>query len=100
MMKNKKKKKINMTKALTSLKKNLLNTKSITKNIFTNKDLNEKLRVNSGKLVYKMDLMNNINSDDEEKSIELLETIYKDDVNKFRNIEIQKDKLKELYYKT
>ena len=99
MMKNKKKKKINMTKALTSLKKNLLNTKSITKNIFTNKDLNEKLRVNSGKLVYKMDLINNINSDDEEKSIELLETIYKDDVNKFRNIEIQKDKLKELYLK-
>ena len=62
MMKNKKKKKINMAKALTSLKKNLLNTKSITKNIFTNKDLNEKLRVNSGKLVYKMDLINNINS--------------------------------------
>ena len=99
MMKNKKKKKINMTKALTSLNKNLLNTKSITKNIFTNKDLNEKLRANSGKLVYKMDLMNNINSDDEEKSIELLETIYKDDVNKFRSIEIQKDKLKELYLK-
>ena len=99
MMKNKKKKKINMTKALTSLKKNLLNTKSNTKNFFTNKDLNEKLRANSGKLVYKMDLMNNINSDDEEKSIELLETIYKDDVNKFRSIEIQKDKLKELYLK-
>ena len=99
MMKNKKKKKINMTKALTSLKKNLLNTKSITKNIFTNKDLNEKLIVNSGKVVYKMDLINNINSDDEEKSIELLETIYKDDVNKFRSIEIQKDKLKELYLK-
>ena len=60
-MKNKKKKKINILKNISSLKKDLLNPKIISNEYILNENIDNVSKAHKSKLAYNIELVNNIN---------------------------------------
>ena len=92
-MKNKRKKKINILKNIAVLKKDLLNQKFFSNNYASNNNINNKSGSISSKLSYKIEILNNINTDNEETGQEILEKLYTEELNKFKIVDSKKEKL-------
>jgi len=92
-MKNKRKKKINILKNIAVLKKDLLNPKFFSNNYASNTNINNKSGSISSKFSYKIEILNNINADNEETGQEILEKLYREELNKFKIIDSKKEKL-------
>ena len=92
-MKNKRKKKINILKNIAVLKKDLLNPKFFSNNYVSNTNINNKSGSLSSKLSYKIEILNNINTDNEETGQEILEKLYREELNKFKIVDSKKEKL-------
>lgn len=92
-MKTKRKKKINILKNISALKKDLLNPKFFSNNYVSNTNINNKSGSISSKLSYKIEILNNINTDNEETGQEILEKLYREELNKFKIIDSKKEKL-------
>ena len=99
MMKNKKKKKINIFKTISSLKKDLLNPKILSNNFITNQNINNKSGTHSSKLSHKIEIINNITTENEENAQVILENLFKEELNKFKIIDSKKEKLKNINLK-
>ena len=95
-MKNKKKKKINILKNISSLKKDLLNPKIISNEYILNENIDNVSKAHKSKLAYNIELVNNINSDEEENVKEILEKLYQNELNKFKINDLKKEKLKNI----
>lgn len=82
-MEKKKKNSIGMMTDISSLKKNLLDSKPDLNPIFSNKKISKKLHSNFCKSSRKLEIINSINSaeEDEESSQKLLEKLYREELN-------------------
>ena len=98
-MKNKKKKKTNILKNIASLKKDLLNPKFFSNNYSANTNINNQSKTYSSKLSYKIGILNNINTEDEENGQEILENLFREELTKFKIIDSKKEKLKNINLK-
>ena len=92
-MKNKRKNKINILKNISILKKDLLNPKIFSNNYKPNTNINNKSGSISSKLSYKIEILNNINTENEYNAQEILEKLYREELNKFKIVDSKKDKL-------
>ena len=92
-MKNKRKNKINILKNISILKKDLLNPKIFSNNYKTNTNINNKSGSISSKLSYKIEILNNINTENEYNAQEILEKLYREELNKFKIVDSKKEKL-------
>ena len=99
MMKNKKKKKINIFKTISSLKKDLLNPKILSNNFIITQNINNKSGTHSSKLSHKIEIINNITTENEENAQVILENLFKEELNKFKIIDTKKEKLKNINLK-
>ena len=91
-MKNKRKKKIDILKNISTLKKGLLNQKIISNDCILDKNVDNASKTHSSNLSYKI----NINTDDEENVKEILEKLYQEELNKLKMTETIKEKLKNI----
>ena len=98
-MEKKKKNSIGMMTDISSLKKNLLDSKPDLNPIFSNKKISKKLHSNFCKSSRKLEIINSINSaeEDEESSQKLLEQLYREELNKFAELDKKKEKLKNIF---
>ena len=92
-MKNKRKNKINILKNISILKKDLLNPKIFSNNYKPNANINNKSGSISSKLSYKIEILNNINTENEYNAQEILEKLYREELNKFKIVDSKKEKL-------
>ena len=92
-MKNKRKNKINILKNISILKKDLLNPKIFSNNYKPNTNINNKSGSISSKLSYKIEILNNINTENEYNAQEILEKLYREELNKFKIVDSKKEKL-------
>ena len=92
-MKNKRKNKINILKNISILKKELLNPKIFSNNYKPNTNINNKSGSISSKLSYKIEILNNINTENEYNAQEILEKLYREELNKFKIVDSKKEKL-------
>ena len=92
-MKNKRKNKINILKNISILKKDLLNPKISSNNCKPNTNINNKSGSISSKLSYKIEILNNINTENEYNAQEILEKLYREELNKFKIVDSKKEKL-------
>lgn len=92
-MKNKRKNKINILKNISILKKDLLNPKIFSNNYKPNTNINNKSGSISSKLSYKIEILNNINIENEYNAQEILEKLYREELNKFKIVDSKKEKL-------
>ena len=92
-MKNKRKNKINILKNISILKKDLLNPKIFSNNYKQNTNINNKSGSISSKLSYKIEILNNINTENEYNAQEILEKLYREELNKFKIVDSKKEKL-------
>ena len=95
-MKNKKKKKFNNSNNIASLKKDLLSPKKFANKCTSTTSINNQSKTHSSKLSCKIEILNNINTEDEENGQEILEKLFKEELNKFKIIEAKKNKLKNI----
>ena len=98
-MKNKRKNKINILKNISILKKDLLNPKIFSNNYKPNTNINNKSGSISSKLSYKIEILNNINTENEYNAQEILEKLYREELNKFKIVDSKKEKLKSINLK-
>ena len=98
-MKNKKKKKINIFKNITTLKKELLNPKIHSNDFTSKKNIYHQSKTFSSKLSHKIEIINNINTEEEENAQEILEQLFREELNKFKIRDNKKEKLKEINLK-
>ena len=92
-MKNKRKNKINILKNISILKKDLLNPKIFSNNYKPNTNIYNKSGSISSKLSYKIEILNNINTENEYNAQEILEKLYREELNKFKIVDSKKEKL-------
>ena len=92
-MKNKRKNKINILKNISILKKDLLNPKIFSNNYKPNTNINNKSGSISSKLSYKIEILNNINTENEYNAQKILEKLYREELNKFKIVDSKKEKL-------
>ena len=92
-MKNKRKNKRNILKNISILKKDLLNPKIFSNNYKPNTNINNKSGSISSKLSYKIEILNNINTENEYNAQEILEKLYREELNKFKIVDSKKEKL-------
>ena len=89
-MKNNNKKRINI------LKKDLLDNQNIQNNFNSNNKINKKIGTNSVKLSRKKEIINNIITEDNENVQEILEKLYIEELNKFKIVDLKKEKLRDI----
>ena len=89
-MKNNNKNKINI------LKKVLLDNQNIQNNLTSNNKINKKIETNSVKLTRKKEIINNINTEDNDNVQEILEKLYTEELNKFKIVDLKKEKLRDI----
>ena len=92
-MKNKKKKKSNILKNISVLKKDLLNPQIFSNKYISKTNINNKSGSISSKLSYKIEILNNINTENEDNAQEILEKLYREELNKFKIVDSKKEQL-------
>ena len=95
-MKKNKKKKIDIAKNISSLKKDLLDSQNNQNNLKLNNKINRKIGTSPVKSSNKIEIINNINTEDNENVQEILEKLYIEELNKFKNIDSKKEKLRDI----
>lgn len=99
MKNNNKKKNNNLFKNIAILKRGLLKKQNFPNDIIKNNKITNQSKTYSSKLSHKIEIINDINLEDDMNGQEILEKLYREEINKFKIRDSKKEKLNEINLK-